>query len=82
MLFLLSCAIKSSIILIEAEQTFSVMDTYKEDAPYEWNMADQYMKKAREEYSTSQLEDAEMLAREAMKWAQKVQEIANSKKGE
>ena len=82
MLFLLGCAIKSSIVLIEAEQTYSLVNTYKNDAPYEWHMADQYMKKAREEYSSSQLEDAEMLAREAMKWAQKVQEIAESKRGE
>ena len=82
MFFLLGCAIKSSIVLMEAEQTYSLVNTYKNDAPYEWNMADQYIKKAREEYATSQLEDAEMLAREAKKWAQKVQEIAESKKGE
>lgn len=82
MLFLLGCAIKSSVVLIEAEQAYSLVEPYKEVAPYEWNMSDQYIKKAREEYATSQLEDAEVLARKAKEWAQKVQEIAASKKGE
>lgn len=82
MLFLLGCAIKSSVVLIEAEQTYSLIEQHKDVAPYEWNMSDQYIKKAREEYGTSQLEDAEILARKSKEWAQKVQKIAASKKGE
>ena len=82
MLFLIGCAIKSSVVLIEAEQTFTLVEKYKDLAPYEWNMADQYMKKAREEYSTSQLEDAEKLAHDAVQWARKVQEIADKSQGE
>jgi hypothetical protein len=82
MLFLLGCVIKSSVVLIEAEQAYYLVEKHKDIAPYEWNMADQYIKKAREEYGTSQLEDAEKLARDAVKWAQKVQEIADKKEGE
>ena len=82
MLFLFGCAIKSSVVLVEAEQTYSMIEQYKEIAPYEWNMSDQYIKKAREEYSTSQFEDAEILARKARDWAKKVQEIAASRKEE
>ena len=54
MLFLLGCAIKSSVVLVEAEQSYSLIEQYKDVAPYEWNMSDQYIKKAREEYATSQ----------------------------
>lgn len=83
MFFLLvGCAIKSSVVLVEAEQAINLVDEYKDVAPYEWNMADQYIKKAREEYATSQYEDAEMLANKASVWAQKVQEIAQASKGE
>jgi len=82
MLFLIGCAIKSSVVLVEAEQTFTLVQEYKEVAPYEWNMADQYIKKAREEYATSQYEDADMLASKAVEWAQKVQEIAQKSQGE
>ena len=48
MLFLLGCAIKSSVVLVEAEQSYSLIEKYKDVAPYEWNMSDQYIKKARE----------------------------------
>ena len=82
MLFLLGCAIKSSVVLVEAEQSYSLIEQYKDVAPYEWNMSDQYIKKAREEYATSQFEDAEILARKARDWAQKVHEIAKEKKEE
>ena len=79
---LIGCAIKSSVVLVEAEQAVNLVHEYKEIAPYEWNMADQYIKKAREEYATSQYEDAEMLANKASFWAQKVQELAQTSKGE
>ena len=79
---LIGCAIKSSVVIVEAEQAINLVQEYKEIAPYEWNMADQYIKKAREEYATSQYEDAEMLANKASVWAQKVQEIAQTSKGE
>ena len=75
-------SIKSSVVLVEAEQAINLVHEYKDIAPYEWNIADQYIKKAREEYATSQYEDADMLAKKASVWAQKVQEIAQQSKGE
>ena len=77
MLWVLSigCAVKASLELIEAEQKYILAQQYKEEAPFEWYMADQYIKKAREEYGTSQLQDAETLAKEAAMWAVKVDDI-------
>ena len=77
MLWILSigCAVKASLELIEAEQKYILAQKYKEEAPFEWYMADQYIKKAREEYGTSQLQDAETLAKEAAMWAGKVESI-------
>ena len=50
MLWVLSigCAVKASLELIEAEQKYILAQQYKEQAPFEWYMADQYIKKARE----------------------------------
>ena len=76
------CAIRSSVILVEAEQQYFLAQPHKEIALYEWNMADQYIKKAREEYATSNLYDAEYLAKEAQKWAVEVQKKAQNKKEE
>ena len=71
----IGCAVKASLELIEAEQKYILAQQYKEEAPFEWYMADQYIKKAREEYATSQLQDAETLAKEAAMWAEKVESI-------
>ena len=80
MLLVLSigCAVKASLELIEAEQKYILAQQYKEEAPFEWYMADQYIKKAREEYGTSQLQDAETLAKEAAMWAAKVEELGKN----
>ncbi len=80
MLLVLSigCAVKASLELIEAEQKYILAQQYKEEAPFEWYMADQYIKKAREEYGTSQLQDAETLAKEAAMWATKVEELGKN----
>ena len=80
MLWVLSigCAVKASLELIEAEQKYILAQQYKEQAPFEWYMADQYIKKAREEYGTSQLEDAETLAKEAAMWSTKVENIGKN----
>ena len=80
MLWVLSigCAVKASLELIEAEQKYILAQQYKEEAPFEWYMADQYIKKAREEYGTSQLEDAETLAKEAAMWSTKVENIGKN----
>ena len=83
LLFLTSgCAIRSSVVLLEAEQQYHLAEAYKKDAPYAWYMADQYIKKAREEYATSRLKDANFLAKEAEKWALKVQKKAQTKEAE
>ena len=50
--------------------------------PYSEKEVKELMQKAREEYATSQYEDAEMLANKASDWARKVQEIAQKSKGE
>ena len=71
----IGCAVKASLELIEAEQKYILAQQYKEEAPFEWYMADQYIKKAREEYATSRLQDAETLAKEAAMWAEKVENI-------
>lgn len=84
MLWILSigCAVKASLELIEAEQKYILAQKYKEEAPFEWYMADQYIKKAREEYGTSQLQDAETLAKEAAMWAVKVEAIGKGSEPE
>ena len=83
LLFLTSgCAIRSSIVLLEAEQQYHLAEAHKDLAPYAWHMADQYIKKAREEYATSRLTDANTLAKEAEKWALEVQKKAKSKEAE
>jgi len=78
MLFILyvGCAVKASIELIEAEQKYILAKQYQEVMPFEWHMADQYIKKAREEYATSNLEDAETLAKEVVLWTSKMEEKA------
>ena len=83
LLFLTSgCAIRSSVVLLEAEQQYQLAQAHKNQAPYAWHMADQYIKKAREEYATSRLTDANTLAKEAEKWALEVQKQAKNAEAE
>jgi len=70
------CVIKSGIQMTEAEQTYNQMlgTNASEAAVYEWAMARAYMRKAREEFSNSEYERAEELAKEAMKWSVKAKD--------
>ena len=74
LILFVGCAVKASLELIEAEQKYILAKQYQQEAPFEWYMADQYIKKAREEYATSQFQDAETLAKEAALWASKVED--------
>ena len=61
------------------DRLYTDMDTPKNrSAQYEWAMAEEYRLKAKEEYSTSQFQDAELLAKEAVVWMNKAKDAAQS----
>ena len=79
----LGCAIKSGVTIMQAEKAYDIADTVENHkAVYEWTMAESYMLKAREEYSNSSFESAEILAQEAMDWLGKAQNAAKIHNGE
>lgn len=72
------CAAKSAVVLIKAEQAVyqAKVDGAPEMAVYEWTHAEQYIKKAREEWGTSDYEVANHYANKAEEWAEKADEKA------
>ena len=51
-------------------------------AQFEWSMAEEYRLKAKEEYSSSQFQDAELLAKESIEWMDKATEKSLSQDAE
>ncbi len=74
---IMACSVKSGVAVLQMDQMYKDMDTPKNrSAQFEWSMAEEYRLKAKEEYSTSQFQDAEMLAKEAITWMNKAKDLA------
>ena len=73
-------AARGTYHMVEAEQEFYLARQIEagESAVYAWTMAESYMQKAREEFSSSDYEAAEVLAAEAERWSIKAREQAET----
>ena len=77
--WIMGCSIKSGVAVLQMDRLYTEMDTPKNrTAQYEWTMAEEYRLKAKEEYSTSQFQDAELLAKEAIVWMNKAKDVAQT----
>lgn len=77
--FAMACAIKSGVAVIEMDKHYNELDTPKtRTAQFEWAMAEEYRLKAKEEYSSSQFQAAELLAKESIAWMDKATEKSRS----
>ena len=74
-LTLLGCAARSTLQIVQAEQAIYLAREAEapERAVYEWTLAEQYMQKAREEWSHSDYGPADQFARKAVDWAGKAE---------
>lgn len=69
---LFGCAVKSGVTMIQMEQSYQEFNTpITRQSEFEWAMAENYMTKAKEEYASSQYQDAEILAKQAISWMEK-----------
>ena len=79
-LLLMACyaGTRGSVVLIKAEKKLAEARNAgaPERATYAWTLANEYMKKARDEYSHSDFEAAEALVKKAEKWAAEAAKIA------
>lgn len=73
-------ATRSTVDMGQAEQ--SMADARAAGAPeravYAWTMADEYMKKARDEWGRSDFESADKMLQQANKWANEAAAIARA----
>ena len=73
-------ATRSTVDMGQAEQ--SMADARAAGAPeravYAWTMADEYMKKARDEWGRSDFETADKMLQQATKWANEAAAIARA----
>jgi len=77
--FSMACAIKSGVAVIEMDKHYNELNTPQtRTAQFEWAMAEEYRFKAKEEYSASQFQDAELLAKESIVWMDKAAEQSKS----
>ena len=75
MWLVLGCAVKSGVTVLKMDQQYAEMNTAENRrAQFEWAMAEEYRNKAKEEYASSQFEDAELLAAKSIDWMNKAQE--------
>jgi hypothetical protein len=95
LLNIMGCAARGTYDFLNAEQQYLlaleskvVVETPPEDpreptgaAVYEWTLAEQYMKKAWEEYSNSEYEQAANFANIALEWTQLAQTSEQSSMG-
>ena len=81
--FMLGCSLKSSVSMLQMDQQYDTLNTPKNrESQFEWSMAEEYRNKAKEEYASSQFQDAETLAEEAVAWMNKAAETASSQSGD
>ena len=73
-------ATRSTVDLGQAERQLAAARAAgaPERAVYAWTMADEYMKKARDEWARSDYQRADEMVKKATKWAAKAAELAQS----
>lgn len=71
-------ATKSTVDLTSAQQQFELARSAgaPERATYAWTMADEYLKKAKDEWSRSDYEAADSMLKKAVHWAEQAASIA------
>ena len=71
---------RSTVKLVEADRKLAEARVAgaPERAKFAWTMADEYMKKARDEWANSDYEDAEAMVVKAKEWADQAIQIANN----
>ena len=77
--FMLGCSLKSGVSMLQMDKQYDALNTpQNRGAQFEWAMAEEYRNKAKEEYASSQFQDAETLAAEAVVWMNKAVEAAQN----
>lgn len=75
---MLGCSVKSGVTILQMDQQYSLMNTPdNRQSQFEWAMAEEYRNKAKEEYASSQFEDAERLAEQAVEWMNQASQKSN-----
>ena len=81
--FMLGCSLKSGVSMLQMDKQYDTLNTPKNrESQFEWAMAEEYRNKAKEEYASSQFQDAEILAAEAVMWMNTAAEVSESEAGE
>jgi len=84
MMTLVGCyaATRSTVDLANAQQKLEMARSIgaPQQATYAWTMADEYMKKARDEWSRSDYQAADALLKKSMSWADQAASIAQANK--
>ena len=81
--FMLGCSLKSGVSMLQMDKQYDTLNTPKNrESQFEWAMAEEYRNKAKEEYASSQFQDAEILAAEAVMWMNKAEEVSELEAGE
>ena len=64
---MLGCSLKSGVSMLQMDKQYDMLNTpQNRESKFEWAMkAEEYRNKAKEEYASSQFQDAETLAAEA-----------------
>jgi len=77
--FLGGCAARSTLQIVQAEQALYLAREAEapDRAVFEWTLAEQYMQKAREEWSHSDYGAADELARKSIHWAEQAEQAAS-----
>ena len=72
--------VRGTVKLVEADQELAKARAAgaQSHATYEWTMADEYMKKARDEWARSDFQSAEQLTKKAKKWAADAATVART----
>jgi hypothetical protein len=77
---ILGCSVKSGVAVWKMDQQYAELNTVQSrSAQFEWAMAEEYRDKAREEYASSQFEDAEDLATQSIDWMNQAVRAAEEK---
>ena len=75
--FMLGCSLKSGVSMLQMDKQYDTLNTpQNRESEFEWAMAEEYRNKAKEEYASSQFQDAEALAAEAVLWMNKAVDVA------
>ena len=75
--FMLGCSLKSGVSMLQMDKQYDTLNTAQNrESKFEWAMAEEYRNKAKEEYASSQFQDAEVLAAEAILWMNKAADVA------